>query len=237
MTYAVAQPFSLYAEGIRQLRMALGNGVPGGGRIIGIVAPLPAQGRSTVASNLAHQYAASGVRTVLIDCDLRNPELSENLMQGINEGLADVLTGAVAWQQAAKVDPATGLAMLSGRSMQFNGNPSELLLLATFEELLDQLAHAYDAVILDLAPFGVVSDARAAARLVDAFVLVLARGRVSKQFVSETLAHVPEIQDKIVGVVLNRAEMSADAVAYRQPRKAHTSAPVTGTSLAQHPAH
>jgi succinoglycan biosynthesis transport protein ExoP len=235
MTYAAAHPFSLYAEGIRHVRMALSHGAAGGSQVVGIVAPVPGQGRSTVASNLAHQYAASGVRTILVDCDLRNPGLSEQLMPTEAEGLPDVLAGSLAWQTAAKVDPASGLAMLSGKSGRLRGNPSELLMLPTFEDLLEQLSHAYEMIILDLAPFGVVSDARAAARFVDRFVLVVARGLMSKQLVVDALAHAPEIHEKVVGVVLNRAEISADAIAYSQPRSA--AAPVTGTSLGQNTAY
>jgi succinoglycan biosynthesis transport protein ExoP len=235
LTYAVAQPFSLFAEGIRQLRMALNHESAGRGKVVGMVAALPGQGRSTVASNLAHQLAASGVRTILIDCDLRNPELSEQLLPGETEGLPDVLSGSVAWQNAAKVDGSTGLALLSGKTRKLKGNPSELLMLQTFEELLDQLSQVYDTIILDLAPFGVVSDARGAARLVDMFVLVASQGLIGKQQISDALAHAPEIHGKLIGVVLNQSNVSAEANAYRQPRAAIL--PVTGTSLGQNTAH
>ena len=214
MTYAVDQPFSPFAESLRQLRLALNHGSDRRGKVVGVVASLQGEGKSTVASNLAHQYAANGTRTILIDCDLRSPGLSEQLCPSEPYGLPDVLTGGVAWQSAARVDPATGLALLAGKSSVSGGNLSELLMLPTFEDLLEQLSQAYEVIILDFAPIGLVSDARAVARLVDMFVLVTSCGIAAKNDVSQILAHAPEIHEKVLGVVLNRATRRSGAGEY-----------------------
>ena len=214
VSYGIDYPFSTFAESFRQLRLALNYGSDRRGKIVGVIATREGEGKSTVASNLAHQYAAHGTRTILIDCDLRQPSLSEQLCQADTYGLPDVLTGAIAWQSATQVNPANGLAVLSGFAGTAGGNSSELLMLPTFQELLEELSAAYEVIILDFAPTGLVSDARAAASLVDTFLLVISCGLATKSEVNEALQESPEIQEKVLGLVLNRAPTRRSSSAY-----------------------
>jgi polysaccharide biosynthesis transport protein len=214
LTYAIDAPFSSFAENLRHLRLVLNRHSGSGGKIVGVITASSGEGKTTVACNLAHLYAASGARTILVDCDLRNPKLSEQLCPSEKRGLPDVLLGDLAWRDAVKFDSETKLSLLTGTSLIAFGNPSELLTQPVFDELLEKISQSYDVVILDLAPIGPVTDALVVAHLVDFFVLVVASSQASKDGLRQILDHAPDIYEKTIGVVLNRVQYKGHRKTY-----------------------
>lgn len=224
LTYAIDQPFSTFAEGFRHLRLMLNRYTTSGAKIVGIVSTSSGEGKSTVACNLAHLYAAGGARTILIDCDLRNPKLSEQLSGSAAPGLPDVLLGKIAWSDAIHIDAEFNLSLLTAKTSVTIGNPSDLLAQASFDELISSLSKSYDIVILDLAPIAMASDALVIAPVVDIFVLVVAEGKSDKSEVQHLLERAPDIHEKAVGVVLNRAHSNGKKKSYPV---AHSYAPIS----------
>ena len=88
----VDSPFSAFAESIRAIKIAVDKSKETkGGKVIGITSSLPNEGKSTIAAALAEITAQSGARTVLVDCDLRNPSLSRKLAPQAELGLYDLV--------------------------------------------------------------------------------------------------------------------------------------------------
>ncbi|MFN0194272.1 MAG: AAA family ATPase [Aestuariivirga sp.] len=206
LRYVVEHPFSLFAEGFRHLRVALNPHSQGTWHVIGVITTLPGEGKTTIASNLGHYYSMTGAKTIVIDCDLRNPALSLQICPDEKRGVPDVLVGAVPWTELVKRDPVSKLSVLPGLTEIHVGNPAELLTLPSFGELITQVSQNYDTVIIDLAPLGSVFDARAVANWVDCFIYVIAWGETQRDAVERALANAPEVYEKVAGIIINRAD-------------------------------
>ena len=143
-------PFSRFAETLRNVKVAADQVAAEPARVIGIISPLANEGRTTVAINLARLVAQSGGRVLLIDGDLRNPQLSKNLAAENAPGLVQLVRdqaqiGDLIWaDQATKVDflPAGAEAKLV--------NANEILSSPATQALLEAARRQYSLVIVDL---------------------------------------------------------------------------------------
>ena len=106
-------PFSRYAEAIRAIKFAVdSNGDAMASKVIGVTSSLPNEGKSTIAGSLALLAADVGAKVILVDCDLRNPQLSSKLAPNAKFGLLNVIAGDKSIEQAVITDASTGLAFL-----------------------------------------------------------------------------------------------------------------------------
>jgi hypothetical protein len=114
LRYAVDYPFSRTAETMRSVKLALQfAAAPADDCVVGIVSALPNEGKSSVAANLAHHLASTGSRTLLIDCDLRNPSITRQIAGRTPGGLPDILYRNGSLESLVFVDPVTGMHFLS----------------------------------------------------------------------------------------------------------------------------
>lgn len=205
LRYAVDYPFSRVAETMRSIKLALQFGrVSADDRVIGIVSALPGEGKSTVVMNFAQHLASTGSRTLLIDCDLRNPSLTRQVTGRSSGGLLDVLYRSGSLDSLAFIDPVTGLHFLSTGARSAVAQTDELLGSERMRELIASLKTAYDYVVLDLPPIVPTVDARAIASSVDAFVYVVEWGKTPRQVIQQALKGSEQITSKLVGSVLNK---------------------------------
>jgi succinoglycan biosynthesis transport protein ExoP len=149
--------------------------------------------------------AHAGKRVILVDADLRNPALTRDLSFGATAGLLEVLAGKIDWQQAVYSDEQTGLAFLPAVIQSRLAHTDEILASEAFKRLLDKLRQAYDYVVVDLPPLAPVVDVRTTIGIVDSFVYVIAWGETPMNVVTRQLASAPELYDRLLGVVLNKA--------------------------------
>ena len=176
-------------------------------KIIGITSALPNEGKSTVACNLAELMADAGKRVILMDTDLRKQTLTRCLDPRPMVGLMELLTGKIDLQHALGRDRATGLTFLPLVLDEQVVHSDEILMSQAFRDILDQLRQRYDYIIMDLPPVGPVVDARAIAPLVNSFVFVVEWGGTKIRTVRRCLAAEPELHDRLLGVVLNKANL------------------------------
>ena len=138
-------------------------------QVLAISSALPEEGKTTVALCLARAAATNGVRTILIDCDIRRPAVSHALFPTLEAGLTDVLRGSLSLAEATRRDEASGAEVLgigSRRSPNLSIDANEL------GGLLASLRETFDVVILDTPPALALSEARQVAALADAVLLV-----------------------------------------------------------------
>ena len=208
MRHAVDMPASSFAETLRNAKIAADISLPGGGcKVIGFVSVLPHEGKTTAAANFASLLAANGLRTLLIDADLRNPGLSRRLLRKSDKGLLNGIVGDTPWQSTVIHEPALGLAIIPSFVRGYLSHTSALLSGPRIRQLLDEAKRSFDYIVVDLPPLGPVVDAKAFEPLADGFFLVSEWGVTPRALVRSTLAAEPGIAHKVLGVILNKTDM------------------------------
>ena len=168
-------PYSSRAEAYRVLRTNLQFIDPGTGtKVFVVTSPLPDEGKSTTACNLALALAEGGQRVVLVEGDLRRPRLSQYLGVVDSVGLTTVLVGRVDLDDALQETSHHGLRVLSsGRTPP---NPAELLQSRVMADVVAGLRERADIVIVDAPPLLPVTDAALIASVADGAILVVRHG-------------------------------------------------------------
>jgi len=103
-------------------------------------------------------------------------------------------------------DEFTGLMFLPSAPATRITQTSEYLSSHEFSELIKSLRSKFDYVVVDLPPLAPVVDARAAARAIDSLIYVVEWGKTEVELINRHLGNSPEIRDKMLGVVLNKAD-------------------------------
>ncbi|MBO9099404.1 MULTISPECIES: polysaccharide biosynthesis tyrosine autokinase [unclassified Rhizobium] len=205
--YVVEHPMSAFAETLRSAKIAVDLAKKGpGAKVIGVASTLPTEGKSTISMNFAELLAMQGARTLLIDCDLRNPGTTLSLARHAEAGLVEVLTEGRPMKELLLLNDKTRLAFLPAVVKRRIPHSSQLLSSSAMNELLDSVRTSFDYIILDLPPLAPVVDARAIAAQVDAFLFVVEWGKTTRKVVRSTLRTNLEIVDKCIGVILNKVD-------------------------------
>jgi succinoglycan biosynthesis transport protein ExoP len=204
----VEAPLSSFAEGFRSIKVAADiNGAVTEQRVIGVTSTLPHEGKSTVSNNFAQSVAQGGKRVILIDCDLRNPTLSRRLARDAKAGLLEVLAGKIDLSQAVYSDSGTGLAFLPAVLESRLAHTSEILASDAFKRLIAKLRDTYDYVVVDFSPLAPVIDVRATTQIIDSYIYVIEWGKTRMNLVQDQLNRSPELYERLLGVVLNKANV------------------------------
>ena len=212
MSHALDAPFSQFAEALRSVKVSVDARAPRDhdrGRVIGIVSTVPSEGKTTAAVNLALITAATGRRVLLIDGDLRNPALTRALQTKPQRGLIDVLLGRLKLEDASQREPQTGLVVLPVIPGDRVSHSNEVISSSAMRDFLEKMRAQFDYIVVDLPPIGPIVDARAAADLIDEFVLVVGWGATPMQTVKRALSGAPGIRRALIGHLLNRVDLEA----------------------------
>jgi succinoglycan biosynthesis transport protein ExoP len=208
MRQVLDEPLSAFAEAFRSIKIAADiAGSHKNNKVIGVTSTLPKEGKSTVSSNLAELIAHAGNRIILLDGDLRNPSLTRSLAPDSKVGLLEVLSDQVALNDAIYVDEQTGLNFLPVVVESRLAHTNEILASVRFKSLIDSLRKSYDYILIDFPPLAPVVDVRATSQVVDSYIYVVEWGRTRSNLVQHQLESAPEIHDRLLGVVLNKADV------------------------------
>jgi succinoglycan biosynthesis transport protein ExoP len=151
--------------------------------------------------------AHAGKRVLLIDGDLRNRTLSRVLARDATTGLLEILTGQNDLIKTVYTDPRTGLNFLPALIDSHFSHTDEILASKPFKVLVEKVRKEYDYILVDLPPLAPISDARATAGVIDSYLYVIEWGRTRINLVQNQLIAAPEIYDRLLGVVLNKANL------------------------------
>lgn len=174
-------------------------------KIIGVTSALRGEGKSTTSINLAYTLAQSAKSVLLIEGDMRLPDVASTLGMGDATGLSHVLAGI------KPLDEAVHQTMLI-RNMsvipagEIPPNPSELLSSRRMEQVLEALSSAFEYIIIDLPPVNAVSDSLAISGLLSGMVVVVRQDYCDQQSLAEAMRRMELLQIKVLGFVLNGAE-------------------------------
>ncbi|GAB3630727.1 polysaccharide biosynthesis tyrosine autokinase [Microbacterium shaanxiense] len=200
------------AEAMRELRTNIQfMDVDNPPRIIVITSPLPGDGKSTTASNLAIALASSGKRVVLIDGDLRRPMIGTIFGLGKTAGLSDVLAGRASINEVAQ-RYGNGNLLIVGAG-QIPPNPSEVLGSERMRELLHAVAQEA-IVIIDAPPLIPVTDAAVLTHSADGAIIVSTVGRTTYEVLGRALSNLERADARALGIVLNRVPRRGAGATY-----------------------
>jgi capsular exopolysaccharide synthesis family protein len=209
--WVISAPNSAVAEACRSLRTSIlfsRAGAPP--KILGITSSMAGEGKTTVSLNLASAFAQQGARVLLIEADMRRPQLAKVLGLERTTGLSNVLTGTSDLKDAVvECTSVPNLSvMLSGPRPPM---PAELLGSARFGGLIQTVSKAFDFILIDTPPATLVTDAVLVSHSVDGMVCVV-RAHVATR---PGLLRFSELLRKnkcpILGYVLNAVDTrSAD---------------------------
>jgi succinoglycan biosynthesis transport protein ExoP len=204
MRRVIEDPLSPFSEGFRSIKVAVELS---GSRLIGITSTVPGEGKSTISSNLAQSMAHAGKRVVLVDGDLRNPSLTRALLPDAKLGLIEVLDGEVALEKAIHTDNTSGLAFLPLVLQSQLLHTDEILSSDSFKRFVETLRKDYDYVVIDFSPIAPIVDVRATTQLIESYIYVIEWGKTPITVVQGQLSRFPELHDRLLGVVLNKADI------------------------------
>ncbi len=206
--YVVSKPLSSFSEAFRNLRTSIlysriGEPV----KVVAITSSLPGEGKTTTSVCLARSSAIQGVRTIIVDCDLRRRTVNRMLGAEPSIGLLEVLSGEVTLDQALISDEATGASFLPLAKTNFT--PKDVFGTQAMDKLLVELRARYDLVILDTAPLLPVADTRVLAPKADAVVFLTRWRKTPQHAVEAAFRMLAGTGAHIAGVALTQMDMKA----------------------------
>ena len=197
----VKRPGSNAAEAYRVLRNSLDFiNFQHDIKVLLITSAAPAEGKSTVAANLAAGLAQTGKKVVLVSCDFRRPTTEQFFYVNNMIGLSDVLMGRNSLKSALQRPMDEELLILTSGKMP--PNPSELLGSEKMRELLDSLKEWADWVIVDSPPLLAVADPAAVARWVDGVLVVTRGGTSTRDAATKAVELLEKVGARIIGAVV-----------------------------------
>lgn len=209
MRYAIDEPGTFFAEAIRAVRLALQRTMrihPI--KVVLVTSALDNEGKTTLAANLALSLASLGIKTLLIDGDLRNPQLTRALCPHADAGLMDVATGQTPLEHAILLDRSSGLSILPSTTVKNVDVITELMFSEQIVDILDHLRQRYELIIIDSPPLVPLVDGRALAELADRIILALGWDQTPQEVLSHTINLLSPVYDRILGMVLTRVDLS-----------------------------
>ena len=194
-------------------------------QVVNVTSAAPSEGKTTAAVNLATVFAYAEKKVLLIDCDLRHPEVHNKLNVRNQMGVSDYLLGNKEFNEVVQESPVKNLyTVTSGSAIP---NPTELLASNRFAELLTEAEGLFDHVIIDCPPVMGLADALIVSNRTGNTVLVCANGETRKRNLKDALSRLAQAHGKVTGAVLTKmksAEVSNKYYGYpsRYPRSNQT---------------
>lgn len=206
-------PKSSFAEGIKTLRANLMFMSPDDpDKMLLVTSPGPSEGKTITSVNMAIAMAQSGLKTVIIDSDMRRPRIHKALGLENDIGLSNAIMSEAELDSAVLPTGVENLDALTCGTVP--PNPSELLHAQRFHDLIDQLRERYDRVIFDSPPLGAVADALILSQTVDTVLLVMKFGKTRREMLQRAVEQLEGVGAPFKGCVLNEVDNSAGGYGY-----------------------
>ncbi|MGH4052953.1 MAG: CpsD/CapB family tyrosine-protein kinase [Clostridium sp.] len=160
------------------------------------------EGKSTVMSNLAITMAESGMKVILVDCDLRKPSVHKKMGITNSTGLTNVLVQGVSKDDCLVKTDINNLSVLTSGPVP--PNPAELLGSKKMRDFIEDLKKEYDLILIDAPPVLAVTDAQILSTIVDGVIFVASYGEAQKNALVDAKNLIEKVGGKILGIVFNK---------------------------------
>lgn len=195
------------AEAYKLLRTNLMYSIPNkeGGRVIGVTSSTRGEGKTTNAINLAYTMAETGAKVLLIDGDMRLPNVAKRLALDGKIGLSGLLVGLYDEDKAVQES-----GILPSLTVMTSGtlppNPAELLGSERMRMAVEKLRNRYDFVVIDLPPVNIVTDALIVSGLVDGMIVMVRQDYTDRRALKECMSSLELVGAHVLGFVMTDAQ-------------------------------
>jgi succinoglycan biosynthesis transport protein ExoP len=208
MRYAIEEPTSMFAEAVRAIRLAvLRANRNEASRIIMVASSVDGEGKTTLAANLALSLAVLGIKTVIVEGDLRNPELTRSFCPRANVGVFEVAVGRLPIERAVLVEQETGLSILPCPLPRNSSALTEFISSEGMLTIFRELRRRYEVIIVDAPPLVPLVDGRALAEQADHIIFTIGWNHTPQDVVVQALELLSPVYDRILGTVLTRVDL------------------------------
>lgn len=200
----VREPYSIAAEQYRVLCTRISQLLQDKSTYtLAVTSAVKGEGKSFTSLNLAISMARDfDERVLIIEGDMKRPNLHEYLKRSPGFGLSDILEGKIEFNTAVTHLFEERLSILfAGKTV---GNPSRYLTSPRMEELLNSFKGYFKYIIIDTPPILPLADINIYSTLVDGILVVIKAGKTPRSIVKKALATIPA--EKVVGAVLNEVD-------------------------------
>ncbi len=203
MPIALSEPRSPTAEAFRSLRTNITYAsVDRPLRRLMVTSSTPQEGKTTIAANVAVVFAQSEKWVILIDADMRRPEIHRKFGLQNRIGLSELFfQGTSSIRSLIRGTALPNLAVMTSGGLP--PNPSELLISKMMGTILDKLNDISDLIVIDTPPVLSVTDAAVLAAAMDGVVLVAKPGTTKLGAFQQALEQLRKVNARVLGVVLN----------------------------------
>jgi capsular exopolysaccharide synthesis family protein len=205
------KPKSTFAEGFRSLRTAVLFSSPDNPpKTILVTSFIPKEGKTFITANLALVIAYAGESVLLIDADMRKPQLHKMFDLENRKGLSNVIMGE---------EPPIHKSILHEKlDVMTCGpvppNPAEILGSKRMAEFMEQMKGRYDKVVIDTPPISSVTDAVVLSRLADSIIYVVHGGMTTRETAMHGAKIMRDVDAKVIGAVLNNIDIGRENYYY-----------------------
>jgi len=206
---------SILAEAFRNLRTSVVYATPDRPPKTMLVTSLQQQdGKTSVSTNCAITLAQLGMGDVLlVDADLRHPDLHRILDVPQTPGLSDLLVGGVGVTEVIRPTAIPGLFVIPAGPLPTN--PAELLFSPRLTQALAAVGERFAHIVIDSPPMLGVSDSLVLAPRVEGVILVLRHGHTGRDAAQRAVQMLGSVRARILGVVLNHVDVRGTGDGYR----------------------
>lgn len=199
---SVHAPRSAFAECFRLIRtnvsfLAVGSPI----RTLLITSPGPGDGKTTVSINLCATFAQNDMRVLLVDTDLRRPNVHRSLGLTNDRGVSTILVGEATLDDCIVETEVPGFHVVTAGATP--PNPSELLHGAPFASLVEAMLSKYDRVVFDSPPIGVVADGLVIAGVAQGSIIVTRPKVTPRDLLKQSLVRLTAADSRILGCIIN----------------------------------
>jgi capsular exopolysaccharide synthesis family protein len=175
---------------------------------------IPGEGKSFTTTNLALTFAAHGDRVVVLDCDLRKPNIHKSFRRENLKGVIDVCAGSATIDDVVmrEVHPNLDVIATGGRAK----NPTQILNSKNFEIMIAELRKRYDRIFIDTPPLAAVSDALIILPLVSGSIFTIFFNKVRRKAAQHAARKLLESNVPVYGAVLNGLNLAVAGYYYAQ---------------------
>ncbi|MCG0275498.1 MAG: CpsD/CapB family tyrosine-protein kinase [Thermosediminibacteraceae bacterium] len=203
--FLMDDPKSVVSEAFRMLRTNLQfASVDRPLKKIMVTSSVPQEGKSTVIANLAICIASAGSKVLLVDADLRRPNIYKLFLLENYKGLSNLLAENLPKDAVVNKTKVENLHVITSGPVP--PNPAEILGSARMKNFLDQVSSEYDMVLIDAPPVNSVADASILSSLVDGVILVVEAGSTEREAAIVAKQQLEKVNARILGVVLNKVK-------------------------------
>lgn len=203
------KPRSISTEAYRTLRTNLEFYTKGRNmkRIV-ITSAESGEGKSVTTSNLALSFSQSGKKILVLDCDIRRPNIHEYFNIFNHIGFADLIINKLDFKDVIQKYSDNLHIITAGKTLI---NPSELLNIENILPVFEHLQNQYDIILIDSPPVITFTDAQLLSAVSDGVIMILSMGETRKKLCKKALQLLSNVNANIIGMILNKDSKRASS--------------------------